>query len=196
MLIVGALGLLYAFLYCSGSLAELGQAFKNEGGAKVSLFTAAEGKYDYNFYNDIQGFNNALMYCGIAMILLAVLLYITACNKRRNYYVSNFVATGLCAGGNIVMSLVLLIYNAIWRGEFLKVDFVAWEAAYAEYIDLGMPENVHFSDSTLWFDVGFVVYPIIIIASVVLIFNLVWKIMLMKGEKKLLAASQLAGGVA
>lgn len=196
MLIVGALGLLYAFFYCSGSIAELGQAFKNEGGTKVSLFTAAEGKYDYNFYNDIQGFNNALMYCGIAMILLAVLLYITACNKRRNYYVSNYVATGLCAGGNIVMSLVLLIYNAIWRGEFLKVDFVAWEAAYAEYVDLGMPENVHFSDSTLWFDIGFAVYPIIIIASVVLIFNLVWKIMLMKGEKKLLAGNQLAGGVA
>ena len=104
MLLVGALSLLYAFFYCSGALSELGQAIKLDGVNRVSAFTAAEGKYDAVFYNDIQPFNNLLMIMGIVMILLAVVLYITGCNKRRNYYISNYVATGLCAGGDIVIS--------------------------------------------------------------------------------------------
>lgn len=194
MIIVGALGLLYAFCYCTGSLAELGQAFRTQGDSKVSLFTAAEGKYDANLYNDIQPFNNLLMYCGIVMVLLAVLLYITSCHSRRNYYISNYVATGLCAGGNIVLSLILMIMNGIWRGKFLNIDFPAWKQAYDIYIVIGQPENVHYSESTLWFDLGFVVYGLIIIASVFLILNLVWKIKLMQGEKRLLAGNNIELG--
>lgn len=190
MIIVGALGLLYAFCYCSGALTELGQAIMNVGSNRVSGFTAEEGKNDATLYQDIQGFNNALMYCGIAMVVLAILLYITSCHKRRNYYVSNYVAIGLCAGGNIVISVIMLIMNTIWRSEFLNIDFAAWNRMYA-----GRPDwSVHYSESTLWFDLGYVVFILIILASLALILNLVWKIMLMKGEKKLLAGNQLAGG--
>lgn len=194
MIIVGALGLLYAFFYCTGSLAELGQAFTTKSDAqgqtvRVSRFTAAPGKYDATFYNDIQGFNNLLMYCGIAMILLAVVLYITSCHSRRNYYISNYVATGLCAGGNIVLSLVLMVMNGIWRGKFLNIDFASWESSYDFEIMIEQWDAVHYSDSTLWFDLGFAVYGLIIIASVFLILNLVWKIKLMQGEKRLLAGN-------
>lgn len=192
MIIVGALGLLYAFCYCTGSLAELGQTMIPLGDKRVSAFTARKGMNDAGLYTEIQGFNNALMYCGIVMVVLAVLLYITACHKRRNYYVSNYVAIGVCAGGNIIMSLVLMIMNASWKSEFLNVDFEAWLGAYA-----GMPEwSINYSDSTLWFDLGYAVFILIILASLALILNLVWKIMLMKGEKKLLAGNQLAGGEA
>ena len=187
MIIVGALGLLYAFCYLSGSMSELGQNVLKSG---KSAFPAAKGKYDALLFNEIQGFNTLLMYFGIAMVLLAVVLYITACNKRRNYYVSNYVATGLCAGGNIVMSLVALIMNAFWRSEFLNVDFAAWKKLYTDTPDA----TVHYSESTLWFDLGFVVYAIIIVASILLILNLVWKILLMKGEKKLLSNGLVAGG--
>lgn len=194
-LLAGVLGLLYAFFYCTGALAELGQTFTSVGGVRVSRFTAAEGKYDATLYDDIQGFNNALMYCGIVMILLGVLLYITACHKRRNYYISNYVAIGACAGGNIVISLVLLILNGIWRGKFLQVDFDAWYKVYERYITNGDWESVHYSDSTAWFDVGFAVYIIIILVSVALILNLIWKIKLMQGEKRLLEGA-VAGGAA
>ena len=47
MLIVGALGLLYAFIYCSGSVAELSMALDKN--TRTSDFTAAEGLYDANF---------------------------------------------------------------------------------------------------------------------------------------------------
>lgn len=188
MLIVGALGLLYAFCYMTGSLSELGYSI-NSGTVRTSKFVARAGYHDALLYDDIQGFNTLMMYFGIAMVLLAVILYVTACNKRRNYYVSNYVATGLCAGGNIVLSLVCLIMNAHWRSEFLKVDFDSWKLLLDDPLI-----DPHYGDSTAWFDVGFAVYAIIIVASVLLVLNLIWKIMLMKGEKQLLSNGLVAGG--
>lgn len=190
MIIVGALALLYAFCYMTGSLSELGQSInKLPSGGRKSKFVAHNNMNDALLYDEIQPFNTMMMYFGIVMILLAIVLYITACNKRRNYYVSNYVATGLCAGGNIIMSFVCIIMNAHWRSEFLKVDFASWKAL----LDNKLIEP-HYSESTAWFDVGFAVYAIIIVASVLLILNLVWKIMLMKGEKKLLSDGVVAGG--
>jgi len=160
-----------------------------------SYFKAAEGKNDATLYVQIQGFNNMLMYFGIVMILLAVLLYITACNKRRNYYVSNYVAIGVCAGGNIIMSVISLIMNGIWRSEFLNVDFAAWKDYWDKRLEIIPDITPHYSESTLMFDLGFVVYILVILASIALILNLIWKIKLMQGEKKLLANGNLAGGV-
>ena len=196
MIIVGALALLYAFCYMSGSLADLGRTITIKPTGHSSAFTPAKGKNGALLYEEIQPFNNMMMYFGIAMILLAVLLYITACNKRRNYYVSNYVATGLCAGGNIIMSLVCLIMNAHWRSEFLNVDFEKWYGYYQDRIDADVFSEAdrHYSESTLWFDIGFAVYAIVIVASIILILNLVWKIMLMKGEKQLLSNGFVTGG--
>ena len=188
MLIMGALTLLYAFFYLSGGMSALGQAKDkaplDSGESWVALFPAAEGKYNYKLFEEIQPFNNLLMYCGIAMILTAVLLYITACNSRRNYYITNYVATGVCAGGNIVLSLVLMVMNGSWRSKFTKVDFTAWQNEVAFQKTQGI--ELEYSESTLWFDLGFVIYTLMIVASILLILNLVWKILLMKGEKELL----------
>ena len=190
MIIVGALALLYAFCYMTGSLSELGQSISQlPTGGRRSKFPADDGLNDALLYDEMQPFNTMMMYFGIAMILLAVLLYITACNKRRNYYVSNYIATGLCAGGNIVMSIVCLIMNMHWRSEFLKLDFESWKAL----LDNSLIDP-HYGDSTFWFDIGFAVYAIVIVASILLVLNLVWKIMLMKGEKQLLSNGVITGG--
>lgn len=206
MLIVGALTLVYAFCYATGALAELGRLLNTDN---TSLFNASEGKNDATLFIDIQGFNDALMYCGIVMIVLAVCLYITACNKRRNYYVSNFVATGVVAGSNIVISVILMALNGVWMGRFNNVDFASW-ASYNEsniqritnrFEQMGEPVPAemlepysHYSESTVWFSLGFVVYALVIVASVLLILNLVWKLKLMQGEKKLLNGSKTVEG--
>ena len=60
MLLVGALSLLYAFFYCSGALAELGQAVSitssDEGSVRAPLFQPAEGLYGVDLYDDVQSF--------------------------------------------------------------------------------------------------------------------------------------------
>ena len=202
MLILGALALIYSFCYSSGALSKLNIVLNNGNFTEY----VAEGKNDASIAADIQGFNNLLMYCGIAIICLAVILYITACNKRRNYYVSNYVATGVVAGGSIAISLVMMIMNGIWLGEFRNVDFEAWKQfnyensapLLAQDPPLPVPEHFRqYSESEAWFILGFVVYALIIVASVLLILNLVWKIKLMQGEKKLLnGANTVEGGAA
>ena len=210
MLIVGALALLYAFCYATGGLAELGHLI--EPSNNTSKFSAAQGKQDATLFLDIQGFNDALMYCGIIIILLAVCLYITACNKRRNYYITNYVATGVCAGGSIIISIIMMALNGVWMGKFQNIDFAAWksfnetnikmwEEIYAEAGETITPDILepftHYSESITWFVLGFVVYFLVIAASVLLILNLVWKIKLMQGEKQLLnGAKSVEGGVA
>ena len=128
LIIVGALALFYAFSYCTGSMSELGQTINETTGK--SYFIARPGKNDALLFKEIQSFNTMLMYFGIIMILLSVLLFITSCHRRRNYYISNYVATGVCAGGNIVLSIVAMIMNGIWKGEFLNVDFERWLEYY------------------------------------------------------------------
>ena len=198
MLIVGALALVYAFCYSSGALSELGYVL---GYGDFTDYMTDTSKNSAQLYADIQGFNDALMYCAIVMILLAAILYITSCNKRRNYYITNYVATGACAGGNIIMSIILIALNAVWRSRFLNVDFKAWND-FNEFGKAIVGESdtySHYYESTLWFDIGFVVYLLVIIASVLLILNLVWKIKLMQGEKKLLngsGANIVEGGTA
>ena len=202
VLILGALALVYSFCYSSGALSKLNVVLNNDN------FTdyVAEGKNDASIASDIQGFNNILMYCGIALIGLAVILYITACNKRRNYYVSNYVATGVVVGGNIAISLAMMIMNGMWLGEFRNVDFEAWKQFNADgaapFLNATPPRPVPelftlYSDSEAWFIVGFVVYALVIAASLLLILNLVWKITLMRGEKQLLnGANTVEGGAA
>lgn len=178
--------MLYAFLYSSGSLEILATALNSD---HLSDFTAAEGKNDATLVYAVKGFNDMLMYFGIIIILLGVVLIITASNRRRNYYVTNYAAIGLCAGGDIVLSFIAIIMNAHWEQEFRNVDFAAWEAYVNDPI-LSLSGDYKMSTSTLWFDLGYVVYALVILASVALILNLVWKILLMKGEKKLLNGEQ------
>lgn len=197
MLVLGALSLAYAFCYASGGLAELGCRWSIS--KKKSDFKAADGKYDASLFVEIQSFNDLLMYCGVAFILLAVALYITSCHKRRNYYVSNYVATGVCAGANVIISIILMAMNGVWMGKFQNVDFAAWQKFNEDAIKIAgdVAEYRHYSESVLWFALGFVVYSLIIIASALLILNLVWKRALMKGEKKLLSgAVAVEGGTA
>lgn len=189
LLILGAVAVLLSFVWQTGAWAALG-GMVSTSNRNSSTFTAAAGKYDATLYNEVQGFNNAMMYCGIVMVLLAVLLYITACNKRRKYYVTNYVAIGLCAGGNIVMSFVLMIMNGIWLGKFQNVDFEAWKVRNDRNVRYGAEDS--YNTSIAWFLVAFLVYAIIIAASVLLILNLFWKIKLMNGEKRLLNGQPIA----
>jgi hypothetical protein len=185
MLIVGAVSAFYSFAYVTGSVQYLGEYLNN---FKTPLFDGAE------LYLDIQWFNNFLFYGSVVMILAAVLLYISACNKRRNYYITNYIATGICAGVDIILSILFMVFNGIYKAKFLnEVDFAAWYATdQTEKVSLGMDSC--YSESTVMFDLGFVLYAIVIVAALALIFNLVWKILCMKSEKKLLSGEQVAGG--
>lgn len=190
MLILGAVAFVYACSYVTGSVQYLFDMLqKRASGGYRELIDGAM------IYIDIQSFNNMLLWFSIVMILAAVLLYITSTNKRRKYYITNYVATGVCAGLDIVLSIVAMALNGSWKAKFLAVDFEAWKTYYDAVDSMGDKlYDIDYSESTIMFDLGFVLFAIIIVASLLLVFNLVWKLMNEKAEKKLLSGAALENG--
>ncbi len=186
LLILGALSVVYALAYTTGALAGFGTTL---------LSSTSRGYYadpsfadGGNLFLEVQSFNNLLFYLGIVMLLAAVVLYITACNKRRNYYVSNYVASIAVAAVFIIISLVLMIMNGVYFGKTLAIlnDTTAMSNYYEIANDVSSLGAVTYSENITMFILGFVLYIVNIVAAIALILNLVWKNKLMKGEKALL----------
>lgn len=188
MLLCGALSAVYSFIFCSGALASIGATINRDGGSIVPRPTFPEAMV----YIDVQKFNDILLYLSIALIVASAILYITACNSRRNYYISNYVATGVVCALFIGVSIYIMVMTGIvlnrLNTEILNKPEVL--AAFKAITDGN--ETFQFSTSTAPQIIGFVIYPIIIIASGLMIANLFWKRKLMQGERQLLAAEPVS----
>ncbi len=181
-LIIAALCVVFALIFCSGTLYQMqhssifdldgnpppeGDGIENLPGAKA-LFWAS------------QGVSNTVLVLGIVLILAVVLNYIMGSAKRRKYYVTNYVATGIAIAAFVAVAIVILVLVLNCQNLLGMVDLEQAEAKYNEYI----PNGWHYSVWT--FSVGYALSGVLIVTALVFVFNLVWKIKLMKGEKKLL----------
>ncbi len=134
-------------------------------------------------YYDMQGFNSMLVKASIGFILAGAILFITCTNTRRRYYISNYIAIAI----NVIYGLVFTCWAHIninaFRAQYLKVDFEALKA----YTEMW---NTKYSDSTLWFDIHYAVFGLVIVIVGLHVFNLILKVKLMKEEAWLMAAGK------
>ncbi len=172
------------FLYALGFMTDLYDA----------LYSTMRNPYDLTetdvpgsiLYYMMQDFNKALLKYSIALILLACLLFLTQTHVRRKYYVGNYVSVGLYSVATVAYTVWAHAYIEGYKAAFLtQVDFEAlqkhakmWKTAYI--------------DSTFWFDAHYVVYAILLVVTVLLLLNLIWKVRLMKAEQRLIAAGKEA----
>ena len=132
-------------------------------------------------FDEIQPFNRQLVLISIIMILLSVFLFITKTNNRRKYYISNYISIGLSAIFNISSSIWGLRNIFTFRNRFLtEVDFDTWFQFHES--DPLFP----YSDSTFFLDITIATNILVILVSIILLGNLMWKIKLMKYENLLL----------
>ena len=179
--IVSIIASVIVFLYSLGIMTDLYD----------SLYPTMMNPYDLTdtdvpgsiIYYDMQGFNKTLLKVGIGLILLSCLLFITNTHSRRRYYIGNYVSTGLYAAAGVAASLWAHGQISAYRAQFLQIDFEAlafhaelWETPYIE--------------STFWFDIHYAVFALTLIAAALLILNAIWKIKLMKDERKLIEAGK------
>ena len=136
-------------------------------------------------YYNMQPWNAYFLHWSIGMILLACLLFITNTHIRRRYYIGNYIAIGAFAIANFYLAFESHGYIEAFKERFLRVDFEAlkahselWKTAYTE--------------STFWFDIHYTIFAFSILVSLALIACTVWKIRLMKEEKKLIAEGRRA----
>ncbi len=170
------------FLYSLGLVTDLYDAlyFTMSDPNKIydMRFTDVSGAW---IFYEIQPFNKALTTAALVLLGCSLLPFITNTHSRRKYYLANYITVGISSLANVAVAIWCSINVAQFRTQFLTtVDFAALKE-YAEKWD------TLYTESTLWFDLGFVISALLIIVTALNILNLVWKNKLMKEEKQLIA---------
>ena len=177
------------FLYALGIMTDLYDALYAT--LRISVTENAEtGGYALNVtersvtgakvYTSMQSLNQWLVIASIVYILLAVLLFVTNTNVRRKYYIGNYVSIGLFTVASVYIPIASHSAIEFYKAQWLKVDFAALQQYAQDY-------NSTYTESTLWFDLHYAVFALMIIVAALLVANAVWKVTLMKEEAKLVA---------
>ncbi len=211
-LVVSALVFVYALFFMTGGLADV-----------YRYIDTVDGK-DYihcaKFVSTSQSFVSTLVAFGIVMIVLVAAMYLMACNSRRKYYITNYIAIGLFVVFALVVAIYLVVMVAtvmdlyqndiLWKsGEGIKIirtvekfdesgkvigyESVSVAANYADQAQY-FPDYVLNPNQTYNFIVGFVMFVIVLADAVCVTLCTVWKFLLIKGENKLLAEGVAATG--
>ena len=184
-LILSAITIVFAFGFFTGDLATLSKMVTAQSFLRQHCSPEQQNAMINTYYTALS-INDLLMWLGIIFLLVVVFIYITASQKRRNYYKTNYIAVILAAAyaavfaiiGIAVISSVLISLNASVTPEI-------WQA-YKEYNDTNGLNN--YSHTAVMFYIGYVVFAIVLVDALAWVYNLIWKIKLMKGEKALLEA--------
>ncbi|MCH5148862.1 MAG: hypothetical protein J1G05_05845 [Clostridiales bacterium] len=175
-LIIGALTILLAITFMSGDLAGIMYYVNEEIDEGVTAFGYLA-----------QSFCNTMLTIGIIYLLCTVTLFITDTNKRRNYYITNYISTGLAAVSALVASVFGLIMVSILLGKFSGLNWEELTPIFEMMSDTetGTGAPMVYNNPTM-FIISYVLLILPLLDVAALILNLVWKIKLMKGEKALL----------
>ena len=133
-------------------------------------------------YYQMQQFNTDFVNVSIVLILLAVLLFVMNTHIRRKYYISNYISVGLYSVASIAAVVWSHIQIEAYKHQYLTtVDFEALR-------ELSEMKNKPFIQSTMMLDLHYAVAAIMLITTLALVVNLIWKITLMREEKALINA--------
>ena len=167
------------FVYSLGLSTDLYDGLFYALPEEAKLETAKVNVPGAEVYYQIQPFNRALLNSSIMMILVACLLFITSTHSRRRYYIGNAISTFAFAGAGVGVSLWAHQQIEAFKLKFLQIDFEA-------YLKYATKRRKTYIDSTFWFDVHYLVFAVVILVCAALIVNFLWKMYLMKAEKKLI----------
>ncbi|MGN0814471.1 MAG: hypothetical protein ACI4MH_04480 [Candidatus Coproplasma sp.] len=173
-LIVVAVVFVYALSFNSGNMSAL-----------VGYYLSDKSGYDVadTVVNSGQTFVSLMIVLCIVLFVAIAILYITCSNSRRNYYITNYISVGLIIGLTGAVALVGLIFVTVIMAQFYAMD---WDFIYEIYEmeqSIGAPEV---NQSPIIFILGYIVFLALLADCLAWVYNLIWKIKLMKGEKALL----------
>lgn len=146
----------------------------------------AEGKVDgTEIFYEVQEFNKQLTTVGIVLILLATSQFLFQNHNRRRYYIANYITVGVNAIAAVVASVWALNNIFTYRAQYLLVDFEELQKRAEMFGEF-------WTDSTFWFDISKTVFGILLVATVLNVLNLIFKVIVMRAERKLVEAGKEA----
>lgn len=137
-------------------------------------------------YYDMQEFNGQFVNISIVLVLLACFLFLTNTHSRRKYYFSNYLAVGAYS--------VATLGVGFWAHKQIE----AFAVQYMETIDFEKLKDFSemwgtpYLDNTDMLDLHRVVLGLAVVSVVALLGNMIWKLILVRGEKKLIEAGKEA----
>ena len=135
-------------------------------------------------YYDMQQFNRELTTAGLVLILMAVSQYVFQNQNRRKYYIANYIT--------VAANTIGAIYYSWWGLSTI----LSYKERYMTTLDFEKLKKLNeafkfsYTESTFWFDASKFVFGFLLIATVLNLFNMIWKICLMNNEKKLVQAGK------
>lgn len=126
------------------------------------------------------GFVDHLLTMAIIGLLLAIAMIVTRNNTRRKYYISNVVTTCAYSAYNVGFAIWMMIKVSVYKAKFLQINFEQLEMFCTMW-------KREYNPTTRCCDWGYVLGALLILFSAAVVFNLIWKVTLMKRENKLLS---------
>ncbi len=173
------------FVYSLGLMTDLYDALYSTM-MNPNDFTETEVTGSIILY-DMQPFNRLLLRLSIGMLLLSALLFITNTHSRRRYYLANYVmsvvysscAIALAIWSHLQLEAFKLQYQAI---SFEELEFHAelWETPYIGPND------------TFWFDAHYAVCAFFLLAALLMLVNMFYKVYVMHAESLLIGTDWAA----
>lgn len=172
------------FVYSLGIITDIFDSLKSTMRNPNDLYdTKVPGSI---IYYDMQDFNRLFVDLCVGMVLVSCLLFLTNTQVRRKYYIGNYVAIGLYSLCAIALSVWSHMEIEAFKHQFLTtVDFEALKK-YSE------TWKTFYTDSTTMLDLHYFTGGLLLLSAALLLGNMIWKIRLMRGEDKLLAAGKEA----
>ena len=180
------------FLYALGMITDINEVRSSLiKDLNKPTMTRVEGIW---IYLDMQPFNKEFVSAAIVPILLACLLYITNTHTRRKYYITNYLAVGAYSFATIRLVVWAHAQIEAFAVQYMTtINFEQWKVyCKAMKENPNIKADIPYLDNTNMLDLHQVVFAIAIASVVLLIACTIWKIILMRGEKKLLAAGEEA----
>lgn len=165
------------FLYALGLMTDLYDSlYYTMTNPNDTHKTMVQGSW---IYYDMQPFNKDLLNYSIVLLLLCCALFLTGTHKRRKYYIGNVASTCAFAAASTAISIWSHIQLTAFRAQFLTIDFATMEKMAKMW-------KKPYYDSTFWFDIHYAVFGLLLLISLALVANLIWKKCLMRAEKRLI----------
>lgn len=172
------------FVYALGMITDIHDALiTTMRNPQKPTQTKVDGSW---IYYDMQAFNTQFVNISIVLVLLACLLFLTNTHSRRKYYISNYLAVGVYSVATIGVGL--------WAHGQIRAFAVQYMTTInfeqlKEYSEMwGTP----YLDNTNLLDMHGLVLAFAVVSVALLLGNMIWKIVLMHNEKKLIKAGEEA----
>jgi hypothetical protein len=170
------------FVYALGMITDINDALR--GAMRNPLKPDQSRVEGARIYYDMQPFNKQFVNLSLIPILLGCLLYITNTHIRRKYYISNYLAVGAYSVSTIAIGLWAHKYIEFFAQRYMETINFEELKAYSEMKGTPYLDNTNLLDLHRWV----LAFSILMVA--LLVGNVIWKIILMRNEKKLLAAGK------